>query len=138
MWVFLACSFDKQTSADNTRNSTAICFCGGTGGSMMLLSFLFCLPYMIVLQNLSEDFQNALSVHSGWGRVSPFGGSQAHSNTYSNHNSSGNLAMDARLSNPWIEHRTNFYRISSVSLTGRDVCFTLILRKIKSLTHFSW
>lgn len=105
---------------------------------MMLLSFLFCLPYMIVLQNLSEDFQNALSVHSGWGRVSPFGGSQAHSNTYSNHNSSGNLAMDARLSNPWIEHRTNFYRISSVSLTGKDVCFTLILRKIKSLTHFSW
>lgn len=39
---------------------------------------------------------------------------------------------------PWIEHRTKFHRVSSVSLAGRDVCFTLILRKIKSLTHFSW
>jgi hypothetical protein len=42
---------------------------------MMLLCLLS--PFVIVLQNLSEDFQNALVSTRDGGRVSLFGGSQS-------------------------------------------------------------
>jgi len=73
---------------------------------MMLLSLLRpLLPFVIVLQNLSEVFQNDSAVLA-MGSCQPI---RRLSSTHTPITTRpGNLAMQYRLSNPWMEHRTDF------------------------------
>lgn len=87
----------------------------------------FVSAFVIVLQNLSEVFQNALVSTLDGGRVSLFGDSpstQQHTFQSQAIRELGDAMPALEPLDSWIEHRTDFHRVSSVSLAGRDVCFT--------------
>lgn len=77
---------------------------------------------MIVLQNLSEVFQNDLAAPRD-GVVSAYPAILKH--THSNHNSSGELGDGIPALEPLDKMDRTADEFSSVSPAGRDVCFTL-------------